>query len=235
MERAQNFRKVLDVLFGGSPPKVGPSPSGSSGTPADSSPSVGSGSGVADRWYPDYNGQFSLGKCVNKAPIPGGRPAYDTGSECCQKAYANQASGVCLDSLPQALPPSNGSPGTSTGSGSASQTPGPTRQPVSPTSEAGMVISSNTFMKMENVLESAKNDIDNKLFLYQTPAYQWIPSSVYRYADFKESLYVMATEGVAGKKFYIGESDVENGHVFGLVNIAAFLAQSMKETIQYDA
>lgn len=235
MERAQNFRKVLDVLFGGSPPKVGAPPSDSSGPLADSSPSVGPGSGVADRWYPDYNGQFSLGKCVNKAPIPGGRPTYTTGIQCCQKAYANQASGVCLDSLPQALPSSNGSPGTTTGSGSTSQTPGPTRQPVSPTSEAGMVISSNTFMEMENVLESAKNDIDNKLFLYQTPAYQWIPSSVYRYADFKESLYVMATEGVAGKKFYIGESDVENGHVFGLVNIAAFLAQSMKETIQYDA
>ncbi|KAL7526856.1 hypothetical protein ACHAXR_001684, partial [Thalassiosira sp. AJA248-18] len=76
---------------------------------------------------------------------------------------------------------------------------------------------------------------DNKLFLYQTPGFQWIPSSVYRYDDFKESLYVMATEGVAGKKFYIGESAVENGHVYGLVNIAAFLAQSMKETIQYDA
>ena len=50
-----------------------------------------------------------------------------------------------------------------------------------------------------------------------------------------ESLYVMAAEGVAGKKFYIGDDDVENGHVYGLVNIAAFLAQSMKETIQYDA
>jgi len=45
----------------------------------------------------------------------------------------------------------------------------------------------------------------------------------------------MAAEGVAGKKFYIGDDDVENGHVYGLVNIAAFLAQSMKETIQYDA
>ena len=46
---------------------------------------------------------------------------------------------------------------------------------------------------------------------------------------------MMAAEGVAGKKFYIGDDDVENGHVYGLVNIAAFLAQSMKETIQYDA
>ena len=84
-------------------------------------------------------------------------------------------------------------------------------------------------------LDSVKSSIDSKLFLYQTPYFQWIPSSVYRYDDFKESLHVMATEGVAGKKFYIGESDVTNGHVYGLVNIAAFLAQSMKETIQYDA
>ena len=88
---------------------------------------------------------------------------------------------------------------------------------------------------MQNTLESVKDEINNKLLLYQTPGLQWVPSSVYRYEDLKESLHVMATEGVAGKKFYIGESDVENGHVYGLVNLAAFLAQSMKETIQYDA
>ena len=80
-------------------------------------------------------------------------------------------------------------------------------------------------------LRRVKNAIDSKLFLYQTPAFQWIPSSVYKYADFEESLQIMATQGVAGKKFYIGE-DVENGYVYGLVNIAAFFAQSMKETIQ---
>ena len=84
-------------------------------------------------------------------------------------------------------------------------------------------------------LDQAQSEIDSKLFLYQTPAFQWIPSSVYRYADFRASLDVMATDGVAGKTFYVGEEDVENGHVYGLVNIAAFLAQSMKETIQYDA
>ena len=83
-------------------------------------------------------------------------------------------------------------------------------------------------------LEKAKSNIDNKLFLYQTPAFQWIPSSVYRYDDFLESLKGMAADGVAGKKFYTGD-DVDNGHVYGLVNVAAFLAQSMKETIQYDA
>jgi hypothetical protein len=86
---------------------------------------------------------------------------------------------------------------------------------------------------MQN-LDTVKSDIDSTLFLYQTPAFQWVPSTVYRYDDFRESLSIMSTDGVAGKKFYIGE-DINHGHVYGLVNIAAFLAQSMKETIQYDA
>ena len=88
--------------------------------------------------------------------------------------------------------------------------------------------------KINNELDKVENEIDNKLFLYESPMGGWLPSSVYKYADLRESLDVMATEGVAGKKFYIGE-DVTNGHVYGMVNIAAFLAQSMKETIKYDA
>ena len=83
-------------------------------------------------------------------------------------------------------------------------------------------------------LEQVKGGIDTKLFLYQNPLSQWEESSVYRFDDFLESLKVMSTSAIAGKKFYIGE-DVTNGHVYGLVNIAAFLAQSMKETIKYDA
>ena len=128
----------------------------------------------------------------------------------------------------------NGSPGNNNGPDSSPQTPKPSRQPVSPTSEAGQVLSSSTFINLESFLVASKDAIDNELFLYQTPAFQWIPSTVYRYDDFIESLYVMSTDGVAGKKFYIGE-DVDHGHIYGLINIAAFLAQSMKETIQYDA
>jgi hypothetical protein len=120
------------------------------------------------------------------------------------------------------------------GFGSSVETPKPTRQPVLPSSEIGMIMGSSTFIELESILDASKDAIDNDLFLYQTPDYQWIPSSVYRYADFLESLIIMSAEGVSGKRFYIGE-DVENGYVYGLVNIAAFLAQSMKETIQYDA
>ena len=224
------------MFFGGSPPQVGSSSGSRPGSPTDSGPSTGSG--ASGRWYPDYNAQWSLGKCVNEAPIPSGRPSYDTGLDCCQGSYGGQASGGCVSSLPQApSAPSGSPPGTpgTPGLGESPQTPPTTRPPVSPTSDAGIIISSETFIEIENTLDSVKDEIDNKLFLYQTPGYQWIASSVYRYDDFKESLYVMATEGVAGKTFYIGESDVENGHVYGLVNIAAFLAQSMKETIQYDA
>merc|ERR1719356_1337093 len=95
-------------------------------------------------------------------------------------------------------------------------------------------MNSNTFIQMEKVLEERRENIDSKLFLYESPSYQWIPSTIYRYEDFLEGIKAMAIDGVASKKLYIGE-DVDNGHVYGLVNIAAFLAQSMKETIQYDA
>ena len=62
----------------------------------------------------------------------------------------------------------------------------------------------------------------------------------------------MHSVGVAGKKLYIGSNsptndflstgqviennvDCEHCFMYGLVNVAAFLAQAMKETIRYDA
>jgi hypothetical protein len=94
--------------------------------------------------------------------------------------------------------------------------------------------SADTTADLIQSLDTVKSSIDDNILLYQTPDFQWEPSTIYRYDDLLESIKIMATEGVAGKTFYIGE-DVESGHVYGLVNIAAFLAQSMKETIQYDA
>ena len=49
-----------------------------------------------------------------------------------------------------------------------------------------------------------------------------------------DGLRVMYNDGVANKYFHMGD-DSPNGHLYGLVNIAAFLAQSMKETIKYNA
>ena len=87
---------------------------------------------------------------------------------------------------------------------------------------------------VEQVLQQARSAIDNKLFLYQNPTMQWEPSSVYRYDGFLAGLRVMYMDGVANKQYYMGDSST-NGPLYGLVNIAAFLAQSMKETIKYDA
>ena len=68
--------------------------------PSTSQPFDSIGSQSLEMWYPDYNNDYALGKCINVAPVPNGRLFYDSGNECCQRAYGQQASGVCLDSLP---------------------------------------------------------------------------------------------------------------------------------------
>jgi predicted chitinase len=47
-----------------------------------------------------------------------------------------------------------------------------------------------------------------------------------------KAVRVMATTGVGKSKLWMGEA---GNHIYGLVNIAAFLAQCMQETIQYNA
>ena len=70
---------------------------------------------------------------------------------------------------------------------------------------------------------------------------QWVPSTVYSFDGFFDGLKVMHTQGVAGQKIYLGghENGLNEGceHclMYGLVNVAALLAQAMKETIRYDA
>jgi hypothetical protein len=78
-------------------------------------------------------------------------------------------------------------------------------------------------------------------------------SYTYRYDHFVEALAIMATSGVNGEVFYLGQVDSprkrrmsrqlqassstrkDTSLVYGLVNIAAFLAQAMTESIIYDA
>jgi len=59
------------------------------------------------------------------------------------------------------------------------------------------------------------------------------PSRIYSWADMTTAVREMASRGVGSAKLWIGDGGVDP--VYGLVNIAAFLAQCMKETIQYDA
>jgi len=80
------------------------------------------------------------------------------------------------------------------------------------------------------MLDNKRSSIDGSIFLYQGKE----PSTVYRYEGFISGLRIMVEDGVAKKHFYLGDGS-PNGHLYGLANIAAFLGQSMKETIQYDA
>lgn len=102
IDRAENFKKVLDVMFEGSPPQVGSSVSnggGSSGSSSQEGSTTTQAPAASDKWYPDYNGDYAKGKCINELPLPTGRPNYSSGEDCCGAAYGNQASGFCLSSL----------------------------------------------------------------------------------------------------------------------------------------
>jgi hypothetical protein len=98
--------------------------------------------------------------------------------------------------------------------------------------------------QLEDALEYAKDDINTKLLISaktnSTGGEEWSASEVYRYDDLLRAIRLMYLEGVGDYKFYIGDDDTTADDTtmsttLGLVNIAAFLAQSMKETIKYDA
>merc|ERR1740133_757015 len=82
---------------------------------------------------------------------------------------------------------------------------------------------------MIKVLEAADS---TGVFQYQTPTGGWLPSTLYTWKDMIEGVKIMATQGIGKQKLFVGEG---NNFKYGLVNLAAFLGQSMKETIMYNA
>jgi len=70
------------------------------------------------------------------------------------------------------------------------------------------------------------------VFQYQTPENKWLPSTLYTWKDMMAGVQIMATQGIGKAKLYVGEG---SNFKYGLVNLAAFLGQSMKETIMYNA
>jgi hypothetical protein len=89
-------------------------------------------------------------------------------------------------------------------------------------------------LAVEAALETHKEGIDSNILVSNTSENVWVELSVYRYNDFLEGLRVMYKYGVANKLCYMGDEGSQ-GHLYGLVNVAAFLAQSMTETIHYNA
>jgi len=83
---------------------------------------------------------------------------------------------------------------------------------------------------MQKHLSERQAAFDEDVLLYQTPTSQWAPSAVYKFADLLTALHQMWNDGVGAKKLWVGDD-----YKYALVNVAAFLSQSMKETIKYDA
>jgi len=82
---------------------------------------------------------------------------------------------------------------------------------------------------MVKALEASASD---GVFRFQTPTGGWEPSTLYTWKDMIEGVKIMATQGIGKFKLFVGEG---TNYKYGLVNLAAFLGQSMKETIMYNA
>jgi predicted chitinase len=101
----------------------------------------------------------------------------------------------------------------------------PKTPPLSPTAASKETL---------KILQSREDVITEQLLMYDDRTLGKI-QSVYTFDGLMNGLSVMSSKGVAGKTFYLGNDDKDKGSMYGLVNIAAFLAQSMKETIKYNA
>jgi len=85
-------------------------------------------------------------------------------------------------------------------------------------------------------MSASQSTLSENVFVYQAPDMQWYPSDIFTVDGFVKGLRVMYEDGVANKYFYLGtEGSTSDAHLYGLVNIAAFLAQVMKESLQYNA
>ena len=79
--------------------------------------------------------------------------------------------------------------------------------------------------------------LESEVLMSQLPDLTWVPSTIYKWADLIDALHVICTTGLGGFNLWTGSQTLtdEEQSTRALVNVAAFLAQSMKETIRYDA
>ncbi|MGO2127962.1 MAG: cellulose-binding domain-containing protein [Pseudoalteromonas prydzensis] len=99
------------------------------------------------------------------------------------------------------------------------------------------VTSLTSIASLNSDLTNAETVMDSEVFLYETPNSTWVPSTIYKWADFLTGLNSMHNVGVAGEKFWLIDSTADDATnaLYAKVAIAAFLSQSMQETIRFDA
>lgn len=90
---------------------------------------------------------------------------------------------------------------------------------------------------IDDVLLGDPTAFDTQVLISQDPDLSWRPSSIYKWRDFVQAVASMHVAGVGELHLWLGDetADDETRTKQALVNLAAFLAQSMKETIRYDA
>jgi hypothetical protein len=113
--------------------------------------------------------------------------------------------------------------------------------PISPTVAPAPTVappagSESSLARVLSELQGRSATIDNQVLRYQQPDLQWVPSTVYKAADMIAAVSVMASSGAGGMTLDVGsEQEGANAYRYGLANLAAFLAQAMKESIKYNA
>ena len=92
-------------------------------------------------------------------------------------------------------------------------------------------------MEIDGVLFGDEARYNTEILRAQNPDMSWRPSRVYKWRDFVQAVATMYSPGVGEMRLWLGDADAEAQlrARYALVNLAAFLAQSMKETIKYDA
>ena len=102
------------------------------------------------------------------------------------------------------------------------------------------VVSSNAAItsvtELNETLVSVENKMNTEVLLFNTGE-EWIPSTIYKWGDFLTGLKSMHNTGISGEKYWLYDSSdsLSDKQNYAKVAIAAFLAQSMQETIQYNA
>ncbi|MCB9593055.1 MAG: hypothetical protein H6719_10010 [Sandaracinaceae bacterium] len=114
----------------------------------------------------------------------------------------------------------------------------------SPACEGGAVCVAGTceatvagFGAIDAVLLGEAARFDDEILISEQPDGSWRPSRIYRWHDFLQAVHDMHERGVGDFRLWLGDEGAseEVRAAQGLVHLAAFLAQSMKETIRYDA
>jgi predicted chitinase len=83
----------------------------------------------------------------------------------------------------------------------------------------------------EKLLQGLQNSDGSSVFMYELPSGGKEVSDLYLWKDMINAAREMLYTGVGAYTLWNGETN----HVYGMVSIAAFLAQAMQETIRYNA